>query len=159
MDMFDFSENSKSYKMTVAGLSVVVGITLLIALVPSWRAGFQNLMWAQDRVILAKTQGHLNPRGPNLTVFKIRTKEGLFIEIYKGNDTETEKIGQHPLEGSQDGYFNIHSQASNLVLTDVDEDGYMDIVAPTFDELQQARMNIFRYDTDAQTYVRMEKTE
>jgi hypothetical protein len=35
----------------------------------------------------------------------------------------------------------------------------MDIVAPTFDELQQARMNIFRYDTDAQTYVRMEKTE
>ena len=101
----------------------------------------------------------MNPKGIFITVIKVKTKQGLKIEIYKSqniNDSMDFWL-EFPLEGSQDSFFNYHNQASNLILTDVDEDGFLDIMAPTYDEQQQARMNIFRYDDTLKTFVRMER--
>ncbi len=157
MGMFDFSGNSKSYKITAASLGFFAILVLMIALIPNWREALQSFFWGEDRIILAKSNGHLNTAGPYLSVFKIKTRDGLFVEVYKDNGSVSEKLAELPLEGTQDGFFNFQNQATNLVLTDVDQDGFVDIVAPTFDEFQQARLNVYRYDKDAAAYVRMEK--
>jgi hypothetical protein len=140
-------------------LSVLLAITLCVALIPTWREKAQSALWPHERIILAKSQGPIEPTGTNITVVKIKTREGLFIEIYKNSEENSnmEFWMQFPLEGSQDGFFNFQNQASNLVLTDVDNDGYIDIMVPTFDDQQQARMNVFRYDPQLETFVRMER--
>jgi hypothetical protein len=158
MDMFEFLSNSKSYRITVISLATLFLILLLVALVPSWRQKVQNLVGNSDRVILAKSHARLNHEGPFLNVIKVKTPEGLFIEVYKENpEAGIEMMGKLPLEGTQDGFFNFQNQATNLVLTDIDEDGNIDIVAPTFDDRQQARMNVFKYNSDTQMFIRMEK--
>lgn len=159
MGMEENSANGKPYKIMQISLLVLLILTLLVALVPPWRERAQNLLWPRERLILAKSQGQVNPEGIFVTVIKIKTKQGLFIEIYKSQNINQSMDFwmQFPLEGTQDSFFNYHNQASNLVLTDVDNDGFLDIIAPTYDEQQQARMNIFRYDNTLSTFIRMER--
>ncbi len=159
MGMVENSANSKPYRIMQISFMALLLITLVIALVPSWREQAQNILWPRERLILAKSQAQINPNGIFVTVVKIKTKMGLFIEIYKSkNVNESMEFWiQFPLEGTQDSFFNFHSQASNLVLTDVDSDGFLDIMAPTYDEQQQARMNIFRFDETLGTFIRMER--
>ncbi len=159
MGMVENSANGKPYKIMQIAFVVLLLSTLIVALVPTWRERVQNLLWARERLILAKSQAQVNPQGIFITVVKIKNKQGLFIEIYKsqGINQSMEFWMQFPLEGTQDSFFNYHNQASNLVLTDVDEDGFIDIMAPTYDEQQQARMNIFRYEDTLGTFVRMER--
>src|SRR4051812_46493445 len=115
--MFDYIINSKSYRTLFMALSVLLVATLLVALIPTWREKAQEVLWPRERIILAKTQGLLEPSGPFVTVIKVKTREGLFIEIYKGADAEApmEFWTQFSLEGKQDGFFNYQKQAANLV--------------------------------------------
>lgn len=157
MDMFDFSENSKSYKITITALGALTLIALAIAMIPSLKEKAQALINNPERIILSKSSAPLNPGGPFLTVFKIKTIDGLFIEIYEESSDSPRLLARLSLDGTRDGFFNFQNQATNLAMTDVNEDGYIDIVAPTFDDQQQARMNVFRYDLDILSFVRMEK--
>ena len=159
MGMVENSANGKPYKIMQISLLVILLATLLVALIPTWRERAQNLLRGRERLILAKSQAQVSPQGIFITVIKIKTKDGLVVEIYKSQDINQsmEFWLQFSLEGNQDSFFNYHNQASNLVLTDVDEDGFLDIMAPTYDEQQQARMNIFRYDEALATFVRMER--
>lgn len=159
MDMFENSKNSKSYKILMSFLGLLFLVSMIVALVPSWREKFQDFFWPQDRLILAKTQGQLSSEGPLILVFKVKTKEGLFIEIFKYQPEDKANLvlmAKFPLEGKQDGFFNFQNQATNLAMTDVDGDGASDVVAPTFDENHQARMNVFRYDSATQSFQKME---
>ncbi len=159
MGMVENSENGKPYKIMQICLLVLLLLTLVVALVPKWREQAQGLLWPKERLILAKTQAQAYPNGFFITVIKVKTKQGLVIEIYKSQDINQsmEFWMQLSLEGSQDSFFNYHNQASNLVLTDVDSDGFLDIMAPTYDDQQQARMNVFRYDETLMTFIRMER--
>lgn len=159
MGMIENSVNGKPYRIMQISFLALLLLTFVVALAPKWREQAQDLLWPRERLILAKSQAQINPNGIFVTVIKIKTKQGLSIEIYKSKDVSQsmEFWMQFPLEGTQDSFFNFHSQASNLVLTDVDNDGFLDIMAPTYDEQQQARMNIFRYDETLGTFVRMER--
>ncbi len=159
MGMIENSVNSKPYRIMQISFLALLLLTFVVALAPKWREQAQDLLWPRERLVLAKSQAQINPNGIFVTVIKIKTKQGLSIEIYKSKDVaqSMEFWMQFPLEGTQDSFFNFHSQASNLVLTDVDNDGFLDIMAPTYDEQQQARMNIFRYDETLGTFVRMER--
>ncbi len=159
MGMVENSANGKPYRIMQICLLVLLLLTLVVALVPKWREQAQGLLWPRERLILAKTQAQAYPNGFFITVIKVKTKQGLIIEIYKSQDINLsmEFWIQFPLEGTQDSFFNFHSQASNLVLTDVDNDGFLDIMAPTYDEQQQARMNVFRFDSILDTFIRLER--
>lgn len=159
MGMVENSANGKPYRIMQMSFILLLLITLGIALVPSYREQAQNILWTRERLILAKSQAQINPNGIFVTVIKIKTKLGLFIEVYKNkNINESMEFWmQLPLEGTQDSFFNFHSQASNLVLTDVDNDGFLDIMVPTYDEQQQARMNVFRFDSTLDTFIRLER--
>ncbi|HEY1078908.1 MAG TPA: hypothetical protein VGE46_02390 [Bdellovibrio sp.] len=51
-----------------------------------------------------------------------------------------------PLFDARDGHVLMQGNATNLAITDVDKDGQLEIVVPTYDDQSVPRLNIFRYN-------------
>lgn len=128
-------------------LAFVVAALTVAALIPSSRRTIRQWMLMHNREILAKTSGYVTPEGPFVSVFKIREGGQLLLEVYtmpdeNGNPQLLQKL---PLNETRDGYFNFMGNATNLAISDTDNDGAMDLLAPTFDDQMTARLNVFKF--------------
>ena len=91
--------------------------------------------------------GDLLNNGKLLKVLKVRSAEGLAIEIYS-----TEKTTGAPLlarvflPDKSDGYFHFHGEATNLALEDLNGDRRLEILAPSFDTNMTAHLNVYTYN-------------
>ncbi|WP_374029510.1 hypothetical protein [Bdellovibrio bacteriovorus] len=146
----------KKKELALMGVLALVAMALVtVAVVPSLRMKIKDVFWSSDREILAKVNGNIGPHGPQITVLKIKSKAALSLEVYS-NDGETglTLIAKLPLFETRDGYFLLQGNATNLALTDVDKDGTLEIVAPTYDEQMVPRLNIFRYNPATKSFDR-----
>lgn len=140
-------------------LSVVLAGLIVLSLNPSGRRAVRGWLFSDSREILAKTTGYLSKEGPFVSIFKIREKDSLFLEVYAiktndKNETHTELIQRIDLPEARDGYFNFMGNATNLALSDTDNDGTMELLAPTFDQQMTARLNVFKFNQTTQTFDR-----
>lgn len=131
----------------------VVGLTLA-ALIPSSRQKIRSWLRPDNRQILAKTSGYASADGPFVSVFKIRENGVLVIEVYTTpeQDGSPKLMQKFVLNETRDGYFNFMGNATNLALSDTDQDGALDILAPTFDDQMTARLNVFRFNRALGTF-------
>lgn len=151
-------KNSELLLMTTLAILAMALIT--IAVVPQLRLMVKNKLFGFNREIIAKVEGDITPTGPHVTVLKIKTHSSLFLEIFTPNeDKELTLLTKIPLYETRDGHFFIKGNATNLALTDVDNDGQLDIVAPTYDEQMVPRLNIFRYNKETQSFDRVTAPE
>ena len=151
---------SKKEISLLAILAVIAMILVTVAVVPGLRTSAKALFSHQDRQILAKISGDIRPQGPHITVLKIKTEEGLSLEIYSVDKTEGMTLmAKIPLSEKRDGYFSLKGNATNLALTDVDQDGAMEIVAPTYDDQMVPRLNIFKYNAESKHFERVNAPE
>jgi hypothetical protein len=88
---------------------------------------------------------------------KIQTADTLSLEVFEsdGDSQKMKFFKRIVLPETRDAYFNFHGNATNLALTDVDGDGSMEIVAPTFDENLIPRLNVYKYDSERQDFIRL----
>ncbi len=136
---------------TVLSTGFLVAITLGMALFvvhPVFRGAFRTYMNRPSRRVLSVAEGDLFSNGSTTRVIKVRTQDGLFLEIYGAGEADNDKplLMRILLPDKNDGYFHFHGQASNLALDDVDNDHHLEIIAPTFDENSVAHLNIYRYN-------------
>lgn len=143
------------------GLLALVAMTLVtVAVVPSLRTKIKDVFLSGDREIIAKVSGSLSPSGPRVTVLKIKSKNALSLEVYNQEATgELSLITKLPLFENRDGYFLLQGNATNLAITDVDKDGLLEIVAPTYDDQMIPRLNIFKYNPVNKSFDRMTAPE
>jgi hypothetical protein len=136
--------------MAVLGVSVV-------ASVPAWRDAVRSRFSGPYREVLAKARGDLTGQGQIVSVIKLRTQEGIAIEIYElGHDNDTEKLMTRiKLDERRDGHFNIRGQATNLAMMDLDGDGLTEIIVPVYDENLIPRLHVFRFDPLGKVFIRM----
>lgn len=129
-------------------LSLALAVLTLIALSPQSRHNVRSLIFSNQRHILAKATGHISKDGPFVSVFKIKERDIIVVEIYtigNGENATPRLLQKFSLDQSRDGYFNFMGSATNLALSDTDGDGYLEILAPTFDAQMTARLHVFRY--------------
>lgn len=133
--------------------AAVAGLTLA-ALIPSARQKIRAWVISDNRQILAKTSGYATAAGPFVSVFKIREKGVLMVEVYTTpeQDGSPKLMQKFVLNETRDGYFNFMGNATNLALSDTDQDGALDILAPTFDDQMTARLNVFRFNQALGTF-------
>lgn len=135
-------------------IGLVVLVTILV-LIPSVRERIRDGLLPGTREILAKAEGDLTGQGDWVSVVKVKTRSDLVLEVYSmdAQKGETRMRARMVLPEKKDGYFQFHGQPTNLALVDLNGDGVLEIVAPTFDENLIPRLRVYRYDPAAQVFV------
>lgn len=152
------SKNSRfsSEKLGLGILAFVAILVTVLALIPSYRERVRNLFAPEHRTILAKIRGDLTGQGMRVTVLKIQTRDTLTLEIYGDENPETSTlIVKITLPEKRDAYFSLKGNATNLGLSDIDDDGTLEILAPTFDDQMVARLNIYKFNPETKTFERV----
>lgn len=109
------------------------------------------------RKVLATVSGDLLNSNKDFKVIKIRSHEGLFIEIYEEFKNNTRPLfARIKLIDTRDGYFHFQGQATNLALDDIDGDRILEVIAPSFDDNFKAHLNIFKYNEITNGYELLE---
>ena len=150
---------SKKEVFALAALAVVAMLITVVAVVPSLRNSVKSFIAQDERTIIAKVGGSLGPQGPKVTALKIRSAEGLSLEIYSDTGEGLNLLAKIILQEKRDGYFSLKGNATNLALVDVDKDGLMEIVAPTYDDQMIPRLNIFKYNDQSKHFDRVNAPE
>lgn len=138
--------------LCLISLSLAVLTTL-----PSSREFIRSVIISNSRDILAKAEADITGKGMRMAVIKVHTADTLALEIFEneGGSNKLRFVKRIVLPEKRDAYFNFRGNATNLVMTDVDGDGHLEIVAPTFDENLVPRLNVYKFDADSRDFRRM----
>lgn len=151
------SSFSRNEKIWIIALTAVMMAMTTVAVVPGLRTKAKALIQSDSRHVLAKISGKATTDSPRFTILKISDPDGLSLEIYTLEE-ETGKMiltSKLRLEEKRDAFFSFQGNATNLAFTDIDGDGVLEIVAPTYDEQMVARLNVFKYNPDSKSFDRM----
>ncbi|MCC7404755.1 MAG: hypothetical protein IT288_10190 [Bdellovibrionales bacterium] len=126
-------------------------IGLLCVFHPVIRDYLRGIFHPPFRTILSSATGPYLPEFPISRVLKVRTHEGLFVEVYGQNEGEARPlIDRIRLPDRRDAFFSFSGRTSNLFLHDVSGDGVPEIIAPSFDDDLIAHLNVFRLNQGSQ---------
>lgn len=155
----NLSETQKK-RLFMVGFPALCFLSLMliaVSLIPETRELVRNLVISQSRVVLAKAEADLPGGGGKISVIKVRTADTLALEVFE-SDFEGKNlkfIKRIVLPEIRDAYFSFHDQTSNLVLSDLDSDGQLEILAPTFDENLVPRLNVYKYESGTKNLQRL----
>lgn len=125
-------------------------IGLLCVFHPALREYLRGIFHPPFRTILSSATGPYLPEFPISRVLKVRTHEGLFVEVYGQNDGDARPlVDRIRLPDRRDAFFSFAGRTSNLFLHDVSGDGVPEIIAPSFDDDLIAHLNVFRLNTES----------
>jgi hypothetical protein len=135
-------------KWILFGIASLIAIALIAtATVPSLRSNVRGYLAKTDHDVLATAEGDLIGDGSLIKVIKIRSDEGLFVEVLKldanGGSTLIDRI---LLPDKHDGMFNYQGHVTRLAITDIDNDGKTELLAPSFDNQLVPHLNVFKYN-------------
>lgn len=84
---------------------------------------------------------------------KYQTIEGIVVEVLSSDESGSRSvIDRIKIPGEYDGFFDFYGQASQLAIMDVDEDGQLELVAPTFDKQLIAHLNVFKFNPTSRQF-------
>lgn len=140
----------KSILLFIFAALVFAGLTLI----PSVRSQLQNLLQPQARVVLAKTTGYFLAEQKQFLILKVKDQTGLQIEIYEFLQNSKAQTFKQKFELTEDAdsYVTLDKNSTNLALQDVDQDGNLDIIAPSVDHNGNLRLNTFRFNSETQFF-------
>jgi len=144
-------ENSKTY--LIAAMAVVAIIAAILSSNQTVRSYFSPASTGTtQRLILAKIFTSYDDI--NYVIFKIRTDEGIDVEIYeKDTTTYFQKLKQKfSFPDDKDAFLMVDGNSISLALSDVDQNGITDIVVPTVDQYGLSRLNVFKYNSDLKQF-------
>jgi hypothetical protein len=146
----------EKFKNLCVGVLVLIAVLVtVLACIPSFRELVRTLFVYSDREVLARADGDLSGKGDRVTVIKVRTYDTLALEVFFFSENESSReMKRIVLPEKREGYFNFRGQATNLVLNDINGDGTLEIVAPSFDENLIPRLNVFEFDSDLRIFKR-----
>jgi hypothetical protein len=127
----------------------IVAILLIGAVAtPSLRERVQNYFAKTGHDVLASAEGDLLGDGGMTKVIKYRSGDSLYVEILKMNETGgTTLVDRILLPDKHDGLFNYQGHVTRLAIADIDNDGKLELLAPTFDNQLVPHLNVFRYNS------------
>lgn len=132
---------------------LIPGLFIVATLNDGARAAIRETLQPEYRKLLSTAFGDVLGNGTPIRVMKVKTREGLFVEIYRANNYElVQKIS---LDQKSDGYFTYRGNPTNLALVDIDGDDTPEILAPGYDQNLSAHLNVYRYDRETNLFHRL----
>jgi len=132
---------------------LLTAILLAAVLTPALRTSVQNYFARPGREVLATAEGDLLGDNSVVKVIKYRSEEGLFVEVLKMDATGASTLlDRLQLPDKHDGLFNYQGHVTRLAIADVDGDGKMELLAPSFDNQLVPHLNVFRYNPAIQRF-------
>lgn len=127
--------------------------SLLTALHPDVRAQVRGSLLRDYRTVVSSAKGDLTNDGTSYNIIKVKTRDDLILEVYKGsNEGKLELVEKIQMPNQRDGYFSFNGQATNLAVDDIDGDGRPEILVPSFDRDLVGHLNVFRFDPTAKNF-------
>ena len=159
MQWQNLSETHKK-RLFLVGFPALCCLSLMliaVSFIPETRELIRNLIISQSRVVLAKADADLPKGSGKISVIKVRTADTLAIEIFESDyqGQNLKFVKRTVLPEIRDAYFDFHGQATNLAISDLDSDGHLEILAPTFDENLVPRLNVYKYDAETKDLQRL----
>ena len=146
----DSSQSTLQKKLLIGGVGLCsfIALSLIVILcIPSLRTQIRSQIIKPERKVLSIANGNLLNNGEFVKVIKYQTLEGIVVEVLSSDESGSRSvIDRIPIKGEYDGFFDFYGQASQLAIVDVDEDGQLELVAPTFDKQLVAHLNVFKYN-------------
>ncbi len=151
------AQKQKVFWLSFPTLCLISVCLAVLTLMPSSSEFIRSVVVSNSRSILAKAEADVTGQGMKVVVIKVQTADTLALEIFEYEaDSQKLKFSKRiVLPEKRDAYFNFRGNATNLVLTDVDGDNTLEIVAPTFDENLVPRLNVYKYDPERHDFVRL----
>lgn len=140
---------SKLSLFVLIGLGIIAALAMGGALSPQFRSFVQVQLEAHGREVLATAEGDLLNDSSQVKVVKFKSRDGIFVEVLRatgGEGSAYALVDRVELPDKLDGLFNFHGHVTRLAITDVDGDGTMELLAPTFDAQLVPHLNIYKYD-------------
>lgn len=125
--------------------TAVLSATFVAVLNTEIKSSIRNYFIPPYRVILAVASADIDGTGKGNQVLKVKTDQGLFIEVYGSAGKQQELLAMTKLPDKKDGYFTFAGKVTNLAIDDINGDGNPEILATSFDQDLVARLNVYRY--------------
>jgi hypothetical protein len=135
-------------KIFLFGVPTLIAAALVLAAgVPSWREKAQSYFANRGHEILATAEGDLLGDGTSVKIIKFRNGEGIYVEILKMlPNGDSHVVDRILLPDKHDGMFNYQGHVTRLAVADINNDGHMELLVPTFDNQLVPHLNVFHYN-------------
>ena len=133
---------------------VILNISSVVILFSPGRKWVQNQFLIQSPQLLSVVHGDLMNDGSSVKVVKLKTAEGIALEFYSDRkDGVRHLITRALIPDTHDGFFDHRGQAVQLAVVDLDGDGKMELLSPTFNDRMLARLNPYHYSPKEKAFV------
>ncbi len=117
----------------------------------------ESLWWKphQDR-LLSSTTNDIDGRGNYIKALKFKSHKSIRLEFIQINSNGVkEVINKSEIPHPYDGFFEYRGEAVQLAIGDVDGNGVMEVIAPTFDENLFPHLNVYYYHEKNNSFQRL----
>jgi len=152
---------NRKYILTVLSLTVLAALFAAINVIPKLRGTVRGSIIGMDREVLAKAEADLTGKGDRYMIAKVITPDSLALEFYRVTAAEPPNKANILFESrvvlpeKRDAYINFRGREANLILADVDNDGTLEVIAPTFDENLIPRLNVYKLEPQSNTFLKV----
>jgi len=150
-------------KLSVKQLAILLGRTTLMAVCalmmfaavhPDTRNMVRTVLSANEqRTVISTAQAHLAGDARAFTIAKVKAGGLLSLEIFENFGNGQQKLVEKiQLPDTRDGFFDFNGHASNLAVSDINDDGRPEILAPSFDNNLVGHLNIYSFDPESNAF-------
>lgn len=128
--------------------------SLAFVIIDPLESTLTEILRPSGQKLLSVADNKFSRNSPVRQVYKVSTPSGLMLEVYGAADKSGNRklLETIRLPDKHDAYFNINGRATNLAFRDMNNDGSAEIVAPTYDDDWNPRLNVFTYDKDTESF-------
>ena len=131
-----------------------LNISSVIVLFSPARTWVQSRFIFSGQKVLSVAHGDLLNDGSSIKIVKSQTIEGIVLEFYSEVQNGSRYlITKALIPNAQDGFFDHRGQAVQLAIVDLDGDGKMELLSPTFDDKMLAHLNPYYYSHAQKAFV------
>ncbi len=152
---FKSGETHRAFQVGRVVLVIGFALSIVATVHPGLRSTLRNALMKENRTVVSTASGDLLGTGSTVVVAKVKTNDSLLLEVYESNPDGRQRLVERiQIPHKKDGYFNFNGVAINLAIDDIDGDGKLEILAPSFDQNLVGHLNVYRYDSIAGVFQR-----
>jgi hypothetical protein len=147
----------KKQDFKIIKILIVLFLAIIMAVLsslPNLRSAIGNLFSSTNiqRKILSKI--FLNYDGTQIVAYKIKTVNGIELEIYEKDNAKLTQNLKHKFSypKDKDAFLIVEGNSINLGSSDINGDDIKEIIMPTVDQFGVSRLNIIRYNSQLKQF-------
>lgn len=141
------TENKKP--LLIGILLAAAALIAVLSALPSVQSKVRAVLNSEQRHVLAKINAYYGVDQQKYLVLKIRDAYGISVEIYHESANGPQVLKQKfEMLNDSDAFITLDKNSTGLALSDADEDGQLDIIAPSVDRNGNLRLNTFSYNNE-----------